>query len=120
MTIMTSYDADTPAAKYAGSCGVPLPGNTLKIIDPESGAAVAVGERGEICIKGPTLMLGYIGRAPEECFDADGYFRTGDGGYVDGEGRLFWEGRLGDMIKTGGANVSPEEVDAAIASLPGV
>ncbi len=120
MTIMTSYDSDTPAAQYAGSCGVPLPGNLLKIVDPNSGAPVPVGERGEVCIKGPTLMSGYIGKTSEECFDDEGFYRTGDGGYVDMEGRLFWEGRITAMIKTGGANVSPEEVDEVIAKFPGV
>lgn len=120
MTINTSFDADTPADEYAGSAGVPLPGNLLKIVDPETGALVPVGGRGEICIKGPTLMLGYIGKTLEQCFDDDGYYCTGDGGYVDAEGRMFWEGRLNDIIKTGGANVSPEEVDSIIAKFPGI
>ncbi len=120
MTINTSFDGDTPPEQYAGSCGVPLPGNVLKVVDPLTHVAVPVGARGEICIKGPTLMLGYIGKSPEETFDGEGYFCTGDGGYVDAEGRLFWEGRLNAIIKTGGANVSPEEVDAAIAGYPGV
>lgn len=120
MTINTSYDADTPDELYAGSCGVPLPGNLLKIVDPHTHVLVPVGARGEICIKGPTLMMGYLGKTAEETFDDEGYFCTGDGGYVDGEGRVFWEGRLNDIIKTGGANVSPEEVDAVIAGFPGV
>jgi acyl-CoA synthetase (AMP-forming)/AMP-acid ligase II len=120
MTINTSYDADTTAEEYAGSCGVPLPGNLLKIVDPQTHVLVPVGERGEICIKGPTLMQRYLGKTVEETFDEEGYFCTGDGGYVDAEGRLFWEGRLNDIIKTGGANVSPEEVDAAIAAIAGV
>jgi fatty-acyl-CoA synthase len=79
-----------------------------------------VGERGEIAIKGPTLMLGYLGIPLDETLDEEGYFRTGDGGYVDEEGRLFWEGRLNDIIKTGGANVSPVEIDEIIRSYPGV
>ncbi len=65
-------------------------------------------------------MKGYLGKAPEECFDSDGFYHTGDGGHTDAEGHLFWEGRLKDIIKTGGANVSPEEVDTAIAAYPGV
>ena len=89
-------------------------------MDPQTGAILPRGERGEICIKGPTLMLGYIGKTVEEAFDEQGYYCTGDGGYVDACGRLYWEGRLNDIIKTGGANVSPEEVDVAIASCPGV
>lgn len=120
MTILATIDADATEADYAGSFGVPLPGNTLKIVDPRNGAILPVGERGEICIKGPTLMLGYIGIDPDEVFDAEGFFHTGDGGYIDGLGRLYWEGRLNDIIKTGGANVSPEEVDAVIAAFPGV
>jgi acyl-CoA synthetase (AMP-forming)/AMP-acid ligase II len=120
MTINCGYTSETSDAEYAGSFGEPLPGNILKIIDPSSGAIVARGERGEICIKGPTLMLGYIGKSAEDTFDDEGFFRTGDGGYVDAKGRLYWEGRLNGIIKTGGANVSPEEVDLAITRYPGV
>ena len=120
MTICTSFGRDVAPEHYQGSCGPPLPGNVLKIVDPLSGAPMPVGQRGEMCIKGPTLMSGYLGKAPEQCFDADGFYCTGDGGYVDGDGRFFWEGRLTDMIKTGGANVAPDEVDAVIAQYPGV
>ena len=62
-------------------------------------------------------MLGYVGTPLDETLDAEGFFRTGDGGYLDDAGRLFWEGRLTDIIKTGGANVSPREVDEALAAL---
>ncbi len=120
MTVLATIDADATEEQYAASFGVPLPGNVLKVIDPVSGQVLPLGERGEICIKGPTLMLGYIGIDTDAVFDAEGYFRTGDGGYVDDKGRLYWEGRLNDIIKTGGANVSPEEVDTAIAAYPGV
>jgi fatty-acyl-CoA synthase len=120
MTINTSFDADTSVEEYAGSSGVPLAGNLLKIVDPQTLVPVPVGERGEICIKGPTLMMGYIGKTLEDTFDDEGYFCTGDGGYVDASGRLYWEGRLNDIIKTGGANVSPQEVDDLIATYPGV
>ncbi len=65
-------------------------------------------------------MLGYIGIPLDETLDETGFFRTGDGGYVDAQGRLFWEGRLNDIIKTGGANVSPVEIDNVIAQCPGV
>jgi fatty-acyl-CoA synthase len=59
---------------------------------------------------------------PEETAKAieDGWFHTGDGGYLDGAGQLVWEGRLTDIIKTGGANVSPREVDELLATHPGV
>ncbi len=120
MTICTCFDADTPEDVYAGSFGVPLPGNTLKIVDPLTGEIVPRGEKGELCIKGPTLMTGYLGKAPEECFDSAGFYCTGDGGRVDALGRFYWEGRLTDMIKTGGANVAPLEVDEVIVRFPGV
>lgn len=120
LTIMVAVEANTPVEVYKGSYGRPLPGNTLKIFDPDTGAVVPVGERGEIAIKGPTLMLGYIGKTLEDTFDAEGYFRTGDGGYVDEDGQLFWEGRLTEIIKTGGANVSPIEIDLVLADYPGV
>ncbi len=119
-TISTCYPANTPPDVHAGSSGEALPGVTLKIVDSLTGVVVPRGERGEICVKGPTLMLGYIGMPLDETLDAEGFFRTGDGGYLDDAGRLFWEGRLTDIIKTGGANVSPREVDEALASFPGV
>jgi acyl-CoA synthetase (AMP-forming)/AMP-acid ligase II len=97
-----------------------LPGNSLKIVDPLTGKMVPIGKRGEIAVKGPTLMSGYLGIPLEQTLDRDGYFLTGDGGYLDTAGRLFWEGRLNDIIKTGGANVSPLEVDSIIKHCPGV
>ncbi len=120
MTICTSFEADDKGAFYSGSMGLALPGNVIKIVDPLTGQPVLLGERGEFCIKGPTLMSGYLGKSPEQCFDADGFFWTGDGGRIDAEGRFFWEGRLTEMIKTGGANVSPLEVDDVIVRYPGV
>lgn len=120
MTICTSFVADDAEGRVEGSFGAPLPGNILKIVEPISGRLVPVGTVGEMCIKGPTLMSGYLGKAPEECFDAEGFFRTGDAGRVDEAGRFFWEGRMTEMIKTGGANVAPIEVDEVIARIPGV
>lgn len=119
-TITTCYPANTPDEVHGGSSGIALPGNTVKVVDALSGGAVARGERGEICVKGPTLMLGYLGTPLDETVDAEGFFHTGDGGYLDAEDRLFWEGRLTDIIKTGGANVSPLEIDEALFTLPGV
>jgi acyl-CoA synthetase (AMP-forming)/AMP-acid ligase II len=120
LTIMVAVEANTPMEVYKGSYGRPLPGNILKIFNPDTGEVVPVGERGEIAIKGPTLMMGYTGRTMEDSFDADGFFCTGDGGYVDEDGQLFWEGRLTEIIKTGGANVSPIEIDLVLADYPGI
>ena len=119
-TITTGYPANTPPEVHADSFGVALPGVTLKITDPLTGGVVPRGEAGEISVKGPTLMLGYIGTPLDETLDAEGFFPTGDGGYLDGAGRLYWQGRLTDIIKTGGANVSPREVDEALIEHSGV
>jgi fatty-acyl-CoA synthase len=119
-TITACFPANTPPALAAGSSGEPLPGVTVKIVDPLTDAVLPRGESGEICVKGPTLMLGYLGTPLDETLDAEGFFHTGDGGCLDEAGRLFWEGRLTDIIKTGGANVSPVEVDEALLDHPGV
>ena len=65
-------------------------------------------------------MLGYIGIPLDETLDAQGYFPTGDDGYLHDAGRLYWQGSLTDIIKTGGANVSPREVDEALTGHAGV
>jgi fatty-acyl-CoA synthase len=119
-TLSTGYPANTSREVAGNSHGLPLPGVSLKIVDPLTGIVLPVGELGEIAVKGPTLMLGYLGIPLDETLDDEGYFRTGDGGYVDEVGRLFWEGRLNDIIKTGGANVSPVEIDSIIKDCPGV
>jgi fatty-acyl-CoA synthase len=104
----------------AKSHGIPTAGSTVKIVDPLTGATMPPGERGEIAVKGPTLMLGYLGIPLDQSLDEDGFLRCSDGGYIDEQGRMFWEGRLNDIIKTGGANVSPLEIDAVIRECPGV
>jgi fatty-acyl-CoA synthase len=120
LTISTAFPSSTPPESVGGSHGEPLPGNTLKIVDPETGAVLPRGASGEIAVKGPTLMLGYLGIPPEDTFDEEGFFHSGDCGHVDASGRLFWQGRLSDVIKTGGANVSPREVDTVLADHAGV
>ena len=119
-TINTGFPTGTPPEVSGDTHGEPLPGNTIKIVDPLTGAPAPRGQSGEIAVKGPTLMLGYIGIPADETLDAEGFFRTGDGGYMDERGRLVWEGRLTDIIKTGGANVSPIEVDTELVLYPGV
>jgi len=119
-TISAIFPSGTPSERIAGSHGEPQPGGVFKIVDPLSGEILPMGERGEIAVKGPTLMLGYLGTPLDETLDSEGFFRTGDGGYVDATGRLFWQGRLNDIIKTGGANVSPIEIDTILRQCPGV
>jgi acyl-coenzyme A synthetase/AMP-(fatty) acid ligase len=119
-TITAACYASWPPEVAGDSYGEILPGNTLKIVDPITGTVMPRGQRGEIAVKGPTLMLGYVGVPIDETFDAEGFFHTGDGGYIDESGLLCWEGRLTDIIKTGGANVSPLEVDAVLNTYPGI
>jgi fatty-acyl-CoA synthase len=102
------------------SMGPLLPGNRLRVIDPDTGAALGVDEEGELALTGPTVMQRYLGKAPEECFDADGFFRTGDAGHVDARGELHFSGRRTEMIKTGGANVSPAELEVQLRACPAV
>jgi fatty-acyl-CoA synthase len=117
-TIISSLPADTPREIRERSQGAILPGNTVRIVDRESGAELAIDEIGEITVKGPTLMLGYVKALPEQCFDDEGFFHTGDAGYVDGDGYLHWTGRMTEMIKTGGANVSPVEIEETLLHHP--
>jgi acyl-CoA synthetase (AMP-forming)/AMP-acid ligase II len=99
-----------------GSFGKPLPGIQHKVVDPESGEPLPQGSPGEICIRGYSLMQGLYKVEREESFDREGYYHTGDGGYFDSEGHLYFTGRIGDAIKTGGANVSPREVEGVLES----
>jgi fatty-acyl-CoA synthase len=120
LTVCTVHPSGTPAEVREGNNGFPLPGNMVRVVDPLSGVVLPRGQSGELAVKGATLMLGYLKMPPEQVFDAEGYFRTGDAGFIDAAGRLHWEGRLNDIIKTGGANVSPLEVDAVLAEYPGI
>jgi acyl-CoA synthetase (AMP-forming)/AMP-acid ligase II len=116
-TFLTSNLSTTPIAVARQSMGKAMPGVELRITSMETGTALPVGEIGEICARGPILMPHYVGMRREDCFDADGFFHTGDMGFVDAEGFLHWTGRVKDMIKTGGANVAPGEIEEAAAGL---
>lgn len=102
------------------SFGSVLHGNTLRIVDPISGEILPYGESGEIICKGPTLMSGYLKIPSEDVLDSEGFIHTGDVGHLNENGNLVWEGRLSDIIKTGGANVSPAEIDAVLVEHPAV
>ena len=119
-TIVTGYRANTSDEIAGDTHGEALPGTGIKVVDPLTGEILPRGQSGEIALKGATLMLGYLGVPLDETLDSEGFFRTGDGGRIDDRGRLVWEGRMTDIIKTGGANVSPVEVDFELADLPGV
>ncbi len=117
-TLAASLPASAPAELRSGTSGRVLPGNHMRILDPESGAVLERGGKGEIAVKGATMMRGYYKVEPERYLDADGYFHTQDGGWLDEDGLLHWTGRLSNLIKTGGANVSPLEIEGALADHP--
>jgi malonyl-CoA/methylmalonyl-CoA synthetase len=116
----TSNPYDGP--RVPGSVGPPLPGVELRIADPATGAALPKGEVGVIEVRGPNVFQGYW-RMPEktaEEFRPDGYFVTGDMGRVDEAGYVHIVGRARDVVISGGLNVYPAEVEAAVEALPGV
>ena len=102
------------------SVGQPIRGVQVEIRDLD-GAPVGVTEVGEICVRGPNVMLGYWNR-PEATETAlvDGWYRTGDAGYMDATGYVFVVDRLKDMIISGGENVYSVEVEQALVTHPGV
>lgn len=119
-TIAAMLPADTPSEIRRGSSGKALPGTEIRIVDPETGAPLPVAAPGEIAVRGATLMRGYAKVDPAHVFDAEGFFHTQDGGSLDVTGHLHWTGRLSGLIKTGGANVSPIEIERALAHYPGL
>ena len=119
-TIVASAPVDADKDIVEGSHGFLLPGNSMRILDPATRELLGPGHEGEILVKGATLMRGYLGLPPEACFDSDGFFHTGDTGYLDDRGLLHWTGRATELIKTGGANVSPVELETVLARHPGL
>jgi len=95
-TLSTAFPANTPKEISDNSHGQPLAGNSVKIVNPLTGKTTPLGESGEIAVKGPTLMLGYLGVPLDESLDSEGFFHTGDGGFIDKKGRLHWTGRLAE------------------------
>lgn len=118
----TNFDPYVPLDESKrGTFGPAIDGLEHKIIDPATGEELPAGEEGEILVRGYSMMLGRHKVERQDTFDADGWYHTGDAGRFDDEGWLFFVGRLGDLIKTsGGANVTPAEVEAALAALPDV
>ncbi|MEC3978078.1 class I adenylate-forming enzyme family protein [Amycolatopsis sp. H20-H5] len=108
--------------RKVGSVGIPLFDTEVKIVSAEGGEeALAVGEQGEVCLRGPQVMLGYRNR-PEETAAAlvDGWLHTGDVGLLDEDGHLSIVDRKKDMLLYKGYNVFPRELEELLATLPGV
>lgn len=118
MNTSNPYDGQ----RKPGSVGFPLPGVALRIADPDSAAALPQGEIGVIEVKGANVFGGYW-QMPEktrEEFRADGFFITGDLGFVDEAGYVHIVGRAKDLIIAGGFNIYPAEVEAALDEIPGI
>jgi acyl-CoA synthetase (AMP-forming)/AMP-acid ligase II len=103
-----------------GTMGRPLPGMEHVVIDLQTGMELPPGEEGELLLRGTFLMDGFYKRERHETFSRDGWYATGDLGWFGADGHLRFTGRRTAMIKTGGSNVSPAEVEAALVQLPGV
>ena len=111
------------AANRPGSIGLPIPATDIRLVsleDPD--VEVAQGERGELALKGPQVMLGYYNdeEATREVFNADGYLRTADVGYVDEDGYFFLVDRIKDLIICSGFNVYPRAIEDAVYKHPAV
>jgi long-chain acyl-CoA synthetase len=107
--------------EFNGSVGVPFPSTDVVVVD-DSDKPVGINEIGELCVKGPQVMLGYWQRPEEtaEVFTADGWLRTGDIARIDARGRIYIEDRKKDLIIVSGFNVYPNEVENVLSLHPGV
>ena len=106
--------------EQAGSFGPSVPGVEHKIVDPLTGEDCPVGVMGELWIRGYSLMQGLHKRERGEVFTPDGWYRSGDGGYFGEDGHFYFTGRLGDLIKSQGMNITPRDVEIALELHPDV
>ncbi|MFD5268548.1 AMP-binding protein, partial [Streptomyces sp. NPDC058335] len=108
-------------ARVEGSCGLPVPGLGVRVVDPGTGLDTAPGEEGEVWVRGPSVMVGYHNR-PEETAAAlrDGWYHTGDLARRDAEGYFTITGRTKELIIRGGENIHPTEVEDVLRTVPGV
>ena len=104
-----------------GSCGLPIPGLAVRLVDPATGVDAPPGGEGELWVRGPSVMRGYHGK-PQQTADVlvDGWYRTGDLARADAHGYLTISGRTKEMIIRGGENIYPAEIENALLGAPGV
>ena len=117
-----SGSLDDPWEKRSRSCGRPFTDMEIGIFDPETGQRLPAGVSGEIALRGWCTMSGYLDQLAEtrRTIDAEGWVHSGDYGMVDDDGFLYFQGRLKNMIRVGGENVSAEEVEAMLLRHPKV
>ena len=123
MTELSPMSHCVPPGKLRpGSVGVATPNTEWKIADPDTGAALPVGDEGEVWVRGPQVMLGYLANpeATARSLTPEGWLRTGDLGVADDDGYLFIRDRLKELIKVKGFQVAPAEVEAELLAHPDV
>lgn len=123
MTELSPVSHLVPAsAPRSGAAGVGLPNTASKIVDPNSGDTLGQGEEGELWVKGPQVMQGYLNNAlaTAETITKDGWLRTGDIARIDADGYMFIVDRLKELIKYKGFQVAPAELEATLVAMDGV
>jgi acyl-CoA synthetase (AMP-forming)/AMP-acid ligase II len=110
------------AGLKAASIGPPVPNTEAKIVDVATGAELGVDEQGEICVRGPQVIKGYLNRpdATAAMIDSDGWLHTGDVGYADADGCFFVVDRVKELIKYKGLQIAPAELEAVLLAHPSV
>ncbi len=123
MTELSPVSHLTPPGQFKpGSVGVTVANTETRIVEPGSGRELGVDEDGEVCVRGPQVMLGYLGnkQATESMITRDGWLHTGDIGHVDSDGHLYVVDRLKELIKYKGFQVPPAELEALLLTHPAV
>jgi acyl-CoA synthetase (AMP-forming)/AMP-acid ligase II len=117
---VTHSSPSNPAQVKFGSVGVAAPNTEVKMVDVDTGETVGRGAKGEICVRGPQIMKGYLNKpeATANTIDADGWLHTGDIGYADDDGHFFIVDRLKELIKYKGFQVPPAELEAVLLTHP--
>ena len=121
MTELSPVSHATPAGMFRpGSVGVTVPNTETNIVDPATQSPLGVGEDGEVCVRGPQVMKGYLNNesATKNTIDDDGWLHTGDIGHIDADGHLFIVDRLKELIKYKGFQVPPAELEALLLTHP--
>lgn len=115
----TMWTPGEPLAQRVGGNGRPQPGNQIRIVDPDNSAELPAGATGEIQMRGPTITQGYFANAEAMAsgFSHDGWFRSGDLGRIGDDGELIYVARLKEMIRVGGENLAPVEVEQVLRDL---
>jgi acyl-CoA synthetase (AMP-forming)/AMP-acid ligase II len=118
----THVQRDDPASIKLGSVGNPVPNTDVRVVSVDSGEDLGANERGEIWIRGPQIMKGYLNNpeATAQTVDPDGFLHTGDIGYVDDDGDFFIVDRVKELIKYKGYQVAPAELEALLLTHPSI